>query len=217
MTASEFSDGIGLPPILASISSLAVVPRMAPGVRHGRRIAMASGENHRGSELRDGIEILGELFRQVNAAMRVGITRQIADMQSDALPGQPLHIRHRLAIGCRGVHLGLLQDGEDACGRRMARLAGRAGRNADQDAVAVDEGKLLRNRHDDGDRALWRALRMPDELPRLETGVIWIGARRGLRNALCPRVFSRTAPRPNKPMTDLRLRSVGNRRGICLP
>jgi hypothetical protein len=31
MTASGLSDGIGLPPILASISSLAVVPRMAPG------------------------------------------------------------------------------------------------------------------------------------------------------------------------------------------
>jgi hypothetical protein len=38
-----------------------------------------------------------------------------------------------------------------------------------------------------------------------------------LPSSLCPRVFSRTAPRPKRPMTDLRLRSVGNRRGICLP
>ena len=142
---------------------------------------MASGEDHRRSDLGDGVDFVGEVGRQVHAAMRVGIARQIADMKRDALPGQPLHIRHRLAIGCRGVHLGLLQDGEHAGWRRMAGLAGRAGRDADQDAVAIDEDKLPRDRDVDGDRPLGRTLGMPEELPGLEIGVVWIGTRRGLR------------------------------------
>ena len=55
---------------------------------------MTTGEDHWRSDLGDGVDVVGEVGRQVHAAMRVGIARQIADMKRDALPGQPLHIRH---------------------------------------------------------------------------------------------------------------------------
>jgi hypothetical protein len=150
---------------------------------------MASGEDHRRSDLGDGVEVVGEVGRQVNAAMRVWIARQIADMERDPFPGELLHVRHRFAIRGRSVHLGLVEDGEDAGRRRMSRLAGGAGRHADQDAVAKDEDELPRDQDDDGDRPLWRARGMPDELPRLEAGEVWIGARCALRlRAASPRV-----------------------------
>ena len=129
---------------------------------------MPSGDDDRRADLRDGVEVVGELLWQVNATMRVGIARKIADMQSDALPGQPLHVGHRLVILGRGVGLGLLQNREDAGRRAVTRLARRGGRNADQDAVAVDERELLRDRDDDGDRPFGRPLGVPGELPRLK-------------------------------------------------
>jgi hypothetical protein len=57
---------------------------------------MPSPDDNRRAYLRDGKEVVGEVLRKMNAAMRVGITGQIADMQSDALPGQPLHVGHWL-------------------------------------------------------------------------------------------------------------------------
>ena len=180
MTAFGLNDGMGLPPILALdlLSRGGAEDRSRIG--HRRRIGMASGKDDRRPDLGDGVEVVGEIGRQVNAAVRVGIARQIADMQRDALPGELLHVRHRLAIGGRGVHLGLVEDGEHAGRRRMARLAGRDGRGADQDAVAIDEDELLRDRDDDGDRTFRRALRVPDELTRLETAEVAVEVRRTL-------------------------------------
>ena len=54
----------------------------------------------------------------------------------------------------------------------MARLAGRAGGDADQDAVAIDEDELLRDRDDDGNRTFRGAFRGPDELAGLETAEV---------------------------------------------
>src|SRR4029079_3902496 len=151
MTAFGLNDGMGLPPILASISSLAVVPRIGPGSATDAGPVWPYKDDRR-PDLGDGVEIVGEIRWQVHAAVRVGIARQIADMERDALPGELLHVRHRLAIGGRGWRLGLVEEGEHAGRRRMARLAGRAGGDADQDAVAIDEDELLRDRDDDGNR-----------------------------------------------------------------
>ena len=129
---------------------------------------MPSGDDDRRADLRDVIKVVGEVLRKVNAAMRVGIARKIADMQSDALPGEPLHIGHGFPVFDRGVGLGLIQNREHAGRRAVTRLARRGGRNADQDAVAVDERELLRDRDDDGDRPLGRPLGVPGELPRLK-------------------------------------------------
>ena len=77
-------------------------------------------------------------------------------------------MRHRRVVElARIVVLGLLQDGEDTGRGLEALLAGRAGRDADKDAVAIDEAALFRHRDDDGDGAFRRALWVPDELPRL--------------------------------------------------
>src|SRR5436190_10653208 len=100
--------------------------------------------------------------------MRGWITGQAAHMKRNSLPGEPLRIRHRRVIGARHMSLEFLQNGENADRRGMAGLARRAGRNADQDAVAVDEYELLGNGDDDGDGPGRRQLRAPDELARLK-------------------------------------------------
>jgi len=50
----------------------------------------------------------------------------------------------------------------------VARLTRRTGRDANQNVVAIDEGKLLRDRDDDGDRTLRRPFRVPEELAWLK-------------------------------------------------
>jgi hypothetical protein len=74
------------------------------------------------------------------------------------------------------VCLGFLQNGKHPAWSRVAGLARRAGRHADQDAVAIDERELLRDRDDDGNRPLGRALGVPEELPRLKGLEVVVGA-----------------------------------------
>jgi hypothetical protein len=130
---------------------------------------MASGDDHRRTDLRDRIKVVGKGLQEMNAAMRRRVARQAANMERDALPRQPLHVRHRLAILDRGMGLGLLQDRKHPGWRAVTRFARRAGGDADQDAVAVNEHELLRHRDDDGHGPLGRPLGVPIELPRLKS------------------------------------------------
>jgi hypothetical protein len=63
-----------------------------PWIGHRRRIGVPSGKDHRRPDLGDGVEAGGEVWRQVKAAVGVGIARQIADMERDALAGELLHV-----------------------------------------------------------------------------------------------------------------------------
>jgi hypothetical protein len=152
------------------------------GILHRGRIADIAGDDHRRSHLRHAVEVLGKFGRKAHAAVAGGIARQVAGMERDPLPGQPLHMRHRRILElARIVVLGLLQDGENAGRRLEAFLARRASRDTDENAVAVDEAALLGDRNDDGDGAFGRPLGVPDELAGLE--IFAVLARRPCRRA----------------------------------
>src|ERR1700727_1784303 len=69
---------------------------------------------------RDIEQQLRKLARQVNAAMRLRITRQPAGVQRNAAPRETLHVWHwRAVINSRSMLFLLLQYGEDSGGRRM--------------------------------------------------------------------------------------------------
>jgi hypothetical protein len=93
-------------------------------------------------------------------------------------------------------------------GVRMARLAGQAGGDADQDAVSTNEDELLRDRDDDGDRPFRCAPWVPDELTGLETatpsrfGVLSASAAETVPRQLA----SNATPAPKRVMADLRTR-----------
>ena len=132
---------------------------------------MAAGDDDRRTEMRHLEQPGRKIERQAHAAMRGRIARQIAGMQRDARPGQPVHVGHRRIVVGRGmVVLVLLQHHEHAGRRRVPRLAGRAGRDGYADAVAIDVHQLLRQRDDHRDRPGRLAIRMPGELAGLQVG-----------------------------------------------
>src|SRR5687767_4620986 len=104
-------------------------------------------------------------MRQTDAAVRSGIAGYRPAMQCDAVPVEPLHIRHGLIVIFFGImFLLLLKDGEAADRRVVPRLSGGDGGRADQRAAAIDIGHLLRDADDNFDWSAAGAFRMPDEL-----------------------------------------------------
>jgi len=92
------------------------------------------------------------------------VAGQLARMQRDARPGQPVHVRHRRVVVGRGmVVLVLLQDLEYTRRRSVAEFAGRARRGGDADPIAINIHPLIGQRDDGDDRAGFRALRIPVE------------------------------------------------------
>src|SRR4029078_7194584 len=104
-----------------------------------------------------------------HAAMGRGVTGQLTGMQRHPAPSQPFHMRHwRVVEFAEIMLLGLLQNGEHTERRLVTFLSRRAGRDADQNSVAINEGALLRHRYNDGNGALRPALGMASAPTRLE-------------------------------------------------
>ncbi len=134
------------------------------GMGHLFRLRLVVGDDHRHAELGDAKQKLGEFLRQAHATMRRGIAGQLTRMQRDARPGEPVHVGHRRIVVGRGmVVLVLLQDLEHAGRRRVAELAGRAGRGGDAHPVAINIEPLVGKRDDDDDRPARRAVGIPVE------------------------------------------------------
>src|SRR6516164_8816342 len=73
------------------------------------------------AEVGNGPQLLGEVMRHANAAVRGRITRQHAFVQRHPRPGDALHVRHRrIAVEIGVVIAVLLDDAEDARWRRTA-------------------------------------------------------------------------------------------------
>ena len=126
------------------------------------RVGMRSGDDHRRADMGQREQFLREFERQTHAAMGGRVAWKIAGVQRNALPCQPVHVRHwRVVIGRRPVILVLLENRENAGRRFVAGFAGRAGRHRNANAVAVDMNPLLGKRNDDRHRPLRRALGMP--------------------------------------------------------
>ena len=90
-------------------------------------------------------------------------------MERNAVPCQPLHERHRCAVVEARIMLDLLlQDGEDPGRGAMAGLAGRYGRNADRQAVAIDDQPLRLAIDHQQHRPRRRKLRRPQILAGLQ-------------------------------------------------
>ncbi|MNT20966.1 hypothetical protein D3C72_1562880 [compost metagenome] len=122
--------------------------------------------------------------------MRGRVSGQAAAVKGDAVPGQPLHVRHGGAVVEVGtVVLVLLQDGEHTGRRLMAGLARADRGQADGNAVAVHIGALLIQAHHQHDRPGRRNFRMPQVLAGLEVGrPAHFGRRRRDRLGGCGRV-----------------------------
>ena len=115
------------------------------------------------------IQQLRELVGHAHATVGRRVARQPARMQCDARPGESLHVGHgRIVVEIRVMILVLLQDREDAGRRFVALLSGRDRGRADDHAVPVHVGELLRQRHDQHDRALRRKFGVPGVFARLQ-------------------------------------------------
>ena len=123
-------------------SSLTRTPASSPETSCGaeRRAASPAFGDHDGhSGARQAIEKLGEAGRHPDAAMRCRITWQMAGMERDPVPGEPLHVRHRRAvIFGRMMDDLLLEDGKYARRSAVSGAPGRDGRGADRHAVAIE-------------------------------------------------------------------------------
>ena len=102
------------------------------------------------AEVGDGPQLLGEVMRHANAAVRGRITRQHAFVQRDPRPGDALHVRHRrIAVEIGVVIAVLLDDAEDARRRRMAGHAGGDRPLRHAHAIAKERHFLVADRNDD--------------------------------------------------------------------
>src|SRR5438552_15770276 len=107
-------------------------------------------------------EQLREIVWQADAAMASGITRERAGVHGNAAPGEPLHVWHwRIVIRFRTMRLLFLEDAEHTARRGMTFRARAHGRAADQNPVAIDVHRLLRNADKEHERTLGRNFRMP--------------------------------------------------------
>ena len=70
-------------------------------------------------------QVGGKLARQPDTAMGSGMVGHMALMQSNARPGEPLHVGHwRVGVDVGPVMAALFHHGEDALRRIVTRLAG---------------------------------------------------------------------------------------------
>ena len=140
-------------------------------IGQSHRRALGIGHDHGIAALGFAEQLLREGLRQAHAAMRGRMPGQAAAMQGDAVPGQPLHVRHRRAVVEVGlVVLVLLQDGEHTGWCFVPGLARADRGQADGDAVAVHIGALLIEADHQHDRAGRRDFRMPQVFARLQVG-----------------------------------------------
>src|ERR1700758_1208743 len=126
--------------------------------------------NHHRSAFRSGIKKQRrKIIWQPDATVAGRIARQLARVHGDAGPGEPLHVRHRsVIIRFRVMRLLLLENVEYPrwCGVALAATAD--ARAADEDAVAIQIYRLLRQTSQHDDRPARRKSGLPPVLARLE-------------------------------------------------
>src|SRR4029453_10162647 len=107
------------------------------------------------AEIGDGPQLLGEVVRHANAAMRGRIARQHAFVQRHPGPGDALHVWHRrIAVEVGPVVAVLLDDAEDARRRRTAGHAGGDRPPRPAAAIAKERDFLAADGNDDLQRTL---------------------------------------------------------------
>jgi len=109
--------------------------------------------NHAHAQLSCVEQTFGKVVGQPDAAVRRRISRQNSTMESDARPGDALHVRHVGIVIMVGVVLGFfLNDAEDT-GRCLASLLPARHRRSQGPAVGVvDSDPLVAKRNDGHDR-----------------------------------------------------------------
>jgi len=108
-----------------------------------------------------------ELDRQAYAAVRRRIAGQVAAMERNPAPSEPLHVGHGcIVVEVRAMVRVSLKDREHARRGAVAWPSARDGRDADRDTVAIKHGALRRQADDKQEGPLRRHLRRPEELPR---------------------------------------------------
>src|SRR5262249_27664598 len=107
------------------------------------------------AEIGDGPQLLSEVVRHANAAMRGRIARQHAFVQRHPRPGDALHVWHRrIAVEVGVVVAVLLDDTEDARRRRTAGHAGGDRPLRHAHAIAKKRHFLATDGNDDLQRTL---------------------------------------------------------------
>src|ERR1700751_3900135 len=97
------------------------------------------------------------------------ITRKLSRVHGDAAPGEPLHVRHRsVIIRFRVMRFLLLENVEYPRWCGVALSAAADARAADENAVAIQIHRLLRQAYQHDDRPARRKSGLPPVLARLE-------------------------------------------------
>lgn len=140
-----------------------------PGMRNHRWRLLLGANNHSHSTGGEVEEPPRKFTRQVDAAMRLGISGKTPGMQRDATPSQTLHIGHgSTVVNGRPMLLLLLQDGEDPDGSRVPRAAGADSSSSDQDAVTIKVRPLFGDADDQDQRPRSYGPAHPQKLPFLQ-------------------------------------------------
>ena len=99
--------------------------------------------------------------------MRGRLGANLSGVERHAVPGEPLHERHRRVLVEIGfMVLVLLEDGEGAGGGLVAGRPARHGRYADQGRSPPDEGALGAEADEDGDGAFGSFVADPEVTSR---------------------------------------------------
>ena len=89
-----------------------------------RRVASATGDDHRAAHLRNPEQQFRKFQRQMDTAVAFGIAGQTAGMERNTVPCEPLLIRHRcIVVLGRMMSRVFLQNDENAGGRFVAGLS----------------------------------------------------------------------------------------------
>lgn len=165
-------DGLTAPwivdrPMNKSIFETWVETQLAPTLQPGDVVILDNLSSHKSEKAKAILQ--GKFVRQADAAVRRRVAGQVAAVERDAAPGEPLHVGHRgIVIEARIMLDVALQDGEHAGRRPVAGTAGRDGRNADRHAIAVYHGALGGEAHDEQGGAFGRHVGRPEKLARLK-------------------------------------------------
>src|SRR5215475_7657180 len=102
--------------------------RRKTGIKDGARTRTIVGDDDGHPQTGSLIEHFRKGQRQAHATVRGGVARQMASMKRDAIPSEPLHVRHgRIVVFVGIVLLMLLQNGKNASWRLMSLRARRDG------------------------------------------------------------------------------------------
>lgn len=139
-----------------------------PGVIHGIGRGMGVCDNDRRAHMGHREEQPREFQREPHATMRRRISGKVSCVQGNAVPGKPIHVRHRCIVGRGPVITVLLEHNECTGWRLMSGFARAAGRDGDPQAVAVDMHSLLIQRNNDRYGSIRLAFGVPREFSRRE-------------------------------------------------